>query len=505
MRHDATHEPGDVEAMDDVTPGMVSAPVFDPRHLHGCLGEYVRLWEPHTEAAPVAIWAAALAALAAIIGRSVCWPFGGSDHPPLLWPLLIGASGAGRKGTALSLGVYALLARVAPDFARSDRLTSGLSSGEGLIDPVRDPMPERQVRGVVRPPDPGGGDYRLLVVENEMAGPLESMSREGNRLSPLLRDAWDGRTLKSMTVGNPQQATNPNIVVIGCITAPELRRIVGKSESVRNGLLNRTLPIHTGRARLLPEDSRPGAHALDEVCAVIAARLTDASAITRVMAWSPEAAVRWRVVYERLALMPEAAGDVHRSLCERGAPYVRRVAMTLAALDNTHIVGTDHLTAALALWDYAAATWRYVFPTGEAFSPLATRLLEHLARAGHAGLTRSAIRTAAGSNNVPAEKITEALTQLTRASLAYRTTERTAGRSAERWRHARFLGRDNTEGVGTMGEKGSNPDAPSSFAPIAPIPPTPRSDAAGIVGPGVEQLPASYWDSLNPGPMEDAA
>ncbi len=57
------------------------------------------------------------------------------------------------------------------------RLSTGLSSGEGLIWTLRDPSGQ----------DPGNPDKRLLVVEPEFASLLKAASREISTLSPTLR------------------------------------------------------------------------------------------------------------------------------------------------------------------------------------------------------------------------------------------------------------------------------------------------------------------------------
>ena len=71
--------------------------------------------------------------------------------------------------------------RAAPEWADTC-LETGLSSGEGLINRVRDPLYKETEDGpeVV---DPGVSDKRLLVTESEFASPLTVMKRDGNTLS----------------------------------------------------------------------------------------------------------------------------------------------------------------------------------------------------------------------------------------------------------------------------------------------------------------------------------
>ncbi len=436
------------------------APSFDLADCYGPLGEWVRLWSPHTEAPPVAVYAVALATCGALIGRGPAVYFGNGAHHTRLFPILIGPSGAGRKGTALNVGARELLRRVDADFARA-RVVSGLSSAEGLIAEVRDATaPKRDPSGkTLLAGDDGVEDKRLLVIEGEIGGALEAMSREGNRLSAIMRDAWDGVDLRSLVKRDPQRATEPHIVIVGAITAPELRALLKKT-SVVNGLANRFLPIWCSRAHLLPEDSHPDATECARVVRSITQSLDTARSI-RTAEWTPDAAAQWRGDYERLTIV-EDPSDTIRTLLERGAPYVRRIAFLLALLDGTRRIDTQHLNAALSLWRYVADTWRYVYHDGSRRSALAEKLLSALTDAGPEGLTRTSIRDSViCSGDVPAERITLALTELSGAGLAVVATEPTRGRPTERWRHARFATR--AQGV-------VHPALPERASIVAPSP-----------------------------------
>lgn len=415
------------------------APVFSLGDAYGLLGEWTHLWAPHTEASPVAIYACALAAMGALIGRGPKMWIGTEWHHSRKFVLLIGLSGRGRKGTALNVGITQLLEAVDPDFART-RMVSGLSSAEGLISEVRDATPpiiDDNGKTIFRG-DPGISDKRLLVLEREFGGALESMARDGNRLSAIIRDAWDGATLRSLVKRDPQRATDPHIAIVGAITSGELRSLL-KRAGVLNGLASRFLPIWSARVQLLPESTSPDPRAVQHLVQRIQRVVFDARKIG-IGKLTPDAAELWKVVYTDLSLT-EDASDVVRTLLERGAPYVRRIAFTLALLDGSGAVGVAHMNAALALWRYAADTWRHVYSDGAAHSPLAIKILAALTIAGPSGLTRSEIRgNAVRSNAVPAERIVLALQELLASGLVERLSEPTGGRAIERWRHSRFLG-----------------------------------------------------------------
>jgi hypothetical protein len=169
--------------------------------------------------------------------------------------VLVGESSKARKGTSWR-HVLRIFERVDEQW-KADCVTNGLSSGEGLIWDVRDPITrtfknkktgeeEREIT------DCGINDKRLCVVEGEFANVLKVMTREGNTLSPVIRSAWDSGNLRSMTKNSPARATGAHISIIGHITKDELRRLLTETESA-NGFGNRFLWLAVRRSKCLPE------------------------------------------------------------------------------------------------------------------------------------------------------------------------------------------------------------------------------------------------------------
>ena len=105
---------------------------------HGIAGEIVRLIEPNTEADPATILFQFLAAVGNILGPDAYVRVEGDRHPPRLYVVQVGRTAKGRKGTSWGR-VRELLEAVAADWIE-DRVASGLSSGEGVIQAVRDPV-----------------------------------------------------------------------------------------------------------------------------------------------------------------------------------------------------------------------------------------------------------------------------------------------------------------------------------------------------------------------------
>jgi hypothetical protein len=47
---------------------------------------------------------------------------------------------------------------------------------------------------------------------------MKVLAREGNTLSPVIRNAWDGKTLQTLAKNSPLRATGAHIGIVGHIT-----------------------------------------------------------------------------------------------------------------------------------------------------------------------------------------------------------------------------------------------------------------------------------------------
>ncbi len=93
---------------------------------------------------------------------------------------------------------------------------------------------------------------RLLIVEGEFISPLKVMGRQGNILSPVIRNAWDSGNLNILTKNSPAQATDAHVSIIGHITRDELLSQFNRIE-MANGFGNRFLWVCAKRSQVLPE------------------------------------------------------------------------------------------------------------------------------------------------------------------------------------------------------------------------------------------------------------
>jgi hypothetical protein len=404
----------------------------DDTAFYGLLGEIVRTIQPHTESDPLALLGHMAISFGNLIGRSAYIQVESTRHYMNEFGVIVGRSAMGRKGTSADWAkeVYK---RVDGVWA-SDRIQAGLSSGEGLISAVRDPVetrsPIRQKGKIIDwqmvESDPGVSDKRLLVLETEFGGALRALEREGNKLSALIRLAWDSGNLKTLTKV-PHKATDAHISILGHITIDELRQLLSRVD-VANGFANRFLWFAVRRHGSLPfggnvPDLSVKADAMNIV-------LEHARTVGRI-GWTPEARDLWRGMYDELAasVPPGPLGEV----LSRCHPHVLRLAGIYTLADGLAAIGKKHLVAARALWDASARCARYIF--GESLGdPNAEKIINALKDVAPRGLTRKEIREGVFQRNLPAPRIKAALALLIERGMVREVKEtRTGGRPAHRY------------------------------------------------------------------------
>jgi len=403
----------------------------DDAAYYGLAGDFVRAVEPHSEADPVALLGQFLAAFGSVVGRGPYFRVEGDRHHTNLFLTLVGETAKGRKGSAWG-HVLDFWVRVDPSWG--ERVMSGLSSGEGLIWQVRDPIckmerredKEKRVYYEQVTVDDGVADKRLLVFQGEFGGVLKVLSREGNTLSAVIRDAWDRGDLRTLVKNSPARATGAHISIIAHITREEVRRHLRETE-LANGFANRFIWLAVRRSKCLPEGGSLDPASLNHL--VERGRKAVEFARTVGEMRRDDAARRdWSEVYSELS---EGRPGLMGAVLARAEAQVLRLSMLYALLDCSAVIRQAHLEAALALWEYAerSALWIFGDRTGD---EVADRILTALRGAGEEGLVRTDIHDLFG-RNASEGRIAEALGILARLGLARVEKRSTGGRPAEVW------------------------------------------------------------------------
>src|SRR5262245_55100431 len=177
--------------------------------FHGLAGDVTSAIDPHTESDPAAVLLMLLAASGNMIGSKAHFLAEARQHPARIFAILVGETAKGRKGSAWSSLRHVL--SLVDELWLGRCTTSGLSSGEGLIWNVRDPIMRRKrnKKGEMEDyeEDAGVADKRLFTVEEEFGAVLKVASRDSNTLSDIVRRAWDHGDLRTLTKNSPAVAT----------------------------------------------------------------------------------------------------------------------------------------------------------------------------------------------------------------------------------------------------------------------------------------------------------
>jgi Domain of unknown function (DUF3854) len=408
-------------------------PVLEEEAFHGLVGDILRTMQPNTEADPAAPLGMLVSAVGNAFGRGAHFKVEEDKHYCKVWPVIVGETAKARKGTAQNR-INRLVERVDSEwYGRC--ITSGLSTGEGLIHRLRDEVTEEDDDGTLQILDAGVQDKRLLVEESEFAQALTVMQREGSTLSMAVRNLWDDKPLETLTKHTHEKATCTHGTIIGHITRRELLKHLTE-EKLGAGLGNRFMFMLVERSKLLPRGGDPDVFQKDEE-----ARLREAINFgkqEREIQLSAEvedeygysAEELWEEVYADLS---EGKRGLFGAVVSRAEAYVRRIATIYAVLDLSEDVKVAHLLAALAVWQYCEQSAYLIFGdrTGDR---LADELLEALKDAGEEGMTRNDIHDFFGRNQ-KSVRIGAVLRDQERQGLVRMEKEKTdgPGRPTERW------------------------------------------------------------------------
>lgn len=384
-------------------------PMRDAAYI-GPIGDFVRKLAPQTEAAREALLIQALVAAGSAMGRHGHVLAEETYHHTNLFAVVVAGTGA-RKGVSWGR-VRRFLGRAVGAEWLDEHIVGGLSSGEGLINAVRD-------AGPMIP------DKVALAYESEFAAVFKTKGRDGSTLSTVMRQAWDGDALHTLTKNSPLRATGAHISIIGHITPDELRRMMTETDAT-NGFANRILWVCVKRARYLP-DGGEDVNLNAEVEALQNAIEYGRSAghFKR----DAEARALWHSRYRDLSSgRPGQLGAV----TNRAEAQVTRLSLLYALLDRSPGIQRRHLEAALAVWDYCLASAAFLF--GDALGdPDAEELYAELCTRGQEGMSKSDM-FAHFRNHRSAKQIGAALGVLAGQGKAEkRPHKHDGGRTVDRW------------------------------------------------------------------------
>lgn len=443
----------------------------------GPLGDIALALEPDVEACREALLAELIVFFGNAVGRTAHMQVARTRHHANEFIVLVGQSSRARKGTTRD--VAADLVGFADPVWAEVGITSGATSGEGIVSAVRDPTRKRRratkaekkditlthdidADGYIEElVDPGVGDKRRVFDEAELSGVFKVAMRDGNTLSERFRKFYDKGTDQIVNKNSPMKATGAHISINGHITREAVRAHLTELDAA-NGWANRFVYFASRRVRRLP-----GTIIVEEELKELGVPLGSAIAWAREyepqLTWGAAAWERWVDFYN--ALSDDVKGIVG-ALTARAEAHVMRFALIYAVADKAAEVGLAHLDAALAVWDYTVRSVEWAWE-GMHGNPHAERVLRALHAAGATGMARSSLRDLF-SHDRKVAVFEEALRFLAEHELAVSRTVPTAGRPAEWWWHRDFAAAPDRAKTGKNPEKGEHTFPYRDFRPSSP-------------------------------------
>ncbi len=363
-----------------------------------------------TESDPYAVCFQMLTMIGNVFGRHSYYFVEGAKHYPNLFTAIVGASSNSRKGTSYNQALNAV--KICDPSWSSQNILSGISSGEGIIQFCSNLEKSKRVQ----------------IKETEMASLLKNMSRKGNVISPVLRDAWDSGDMMLSTKNNPLAVNDVHLSIIAHITQAELK-IELKNAEIYNGFGNRFLWVHVQRSKLLPFGGTKKIN-LKIFKAKLFVAVKKAKENRRVT-MDTEASKYWEGIY--LELTQERDGPIG-SLTSRAESQVIRISLLLSLLNQNNQITIEDIKQAHFLWRYVEWSIDKIFNKINR-DKNSTKLLNFLrSREQGKDISRSDISKEVFGGNLNTEQIDTAIKSLQSEGLLTTYSEPGKGRKpVEMW------------------------------------------------------------------------
>lgn len=332
--------------------------------LHGLAGAIVKKLMPETETHPAAVLFHILARFGSVIGRSAYTQTEGTRHYANLFAVIVGKTAKSRKGTANDRAEE--IFKGIDGTWEANCQFGGFGSGEGVIHIVRDDRTDKKGNLI-----PGVSDKRLFIREGEFGNILAVAKRDGNRLSQVIRDAWDGKPLRNSVKNDPEVATDAHVSAICDITIHEINLTMNEADRF-NGFANRFVWVFVERTK----EKYFGGATLDWSKEQRLLRAAVAFAKKQKRVFMTEAARQmWRRNYSELSSDREG---IVGGVTSRAEAQVLRLALLFALFDSKRQIWSCHLQAALALWRYCLRSAQHIFGESGLITAEQTKMLDEV-------------------------------------------------------------------------------------------------------------------------------
>lgn len=399
---------------DRYSPQIVLEPQIHEDAFYGLAGRLIGEISKHSEASKAALLFQFLIEVGNIMGDKFYKPIGGSNIYTNDFCLIIGDTSKARKGTGLKAINFFIKKVWKESFTK--RIINGVSTGEGIIWSLRDPIYEifedKKGERKTKLIDPGIEFKSAIFIEQEFSKLLKVGKRETNNLNEVVRDCWDREILQSLSKTQPAKATNTFISLIGHITSEEFLKNISQVDR-SNGFLNRFLFCHSYRANIISNPMNFEELASKLLCMnelYCLKGFIDDSEQTEIKL-SSEGQSWWDKFYNEYGNSPDGT---YAEIKARTENHLIKAAMTYALLDMSYTVEVVHLKAAKAIVDYSNDTIDYIFTKQETRENNNDKKIIDFIKTKNGKATRTEISYGPFNKKGSAEKINSTRDKLTR-------------------------------------------------------------------------------------------
>jgi hypothetical protein len=301
-----------------------------------------------------------LICLSTLCAQKFYYSNGGKKNNTADYLVLVGTTGSSKKGTSFS-DVKWFFDQYYPEFTAS-KLKTGVNSGEGLINCIRDKVvgtdvDKRTGKEIEVIKDEGALSKIVLFLETEFSRLLKAGKRDGSTVTEIYRNAWDGVPLEINTSQRSIRSTDYCVSLIAHITPKELKSLVSDIDS-SNGYLNRFMfcLITGGEPKPFPESFDRVDFSFTKELVALFNFINSIDSAEIVLA--DDAKGLYLEIYNEFYYRPE---DKITELVSRNTQHLIKMAMLFAICDQSPEINLSHLKASKALIDYSTASIQELF------------------------------------------------------------------------------------------------------------------------------------------------
>jgi hypothetical protein len=347
---------------------LVLTPNWPEDRLEGPLAEIASETTNGTEVFTPSVYTLLIVLLGNYIGLKAKYKNVAGYLQTNLFMVLIGLTKNGKKGAAQSIAEKVFRLTLKENDPWFSRIKKGLKTPEALVDSISDKQFGSEKNNKTNTYETievflGEEDKRLMSIETEFSKILKESSKSSSTMSEVLRQAYDGEALATLTKSNKRSTSKSHVSFIGHITPSEYEA-VRRTEDNENGFVNRFIHVYSDAGEIaiaFPRTFSDWNMNIINNMVTITEWINNQEEITFSM--NEEAKKMWISFYTSHRLTKRSV--LIDSINARNDNNVLKISMVLAAADCSDIIRKDHLERAISIIDYNIQTTEYIYHTDD--------------------------------------------------------------------------------------------------------------------------------------------